>query len=98
MEEEGFEFEERMARRAMLVERIVRYAVGIARPLAAAPRLSRCAPSGNLIASRQANVLAVVVAFFCHIAASHADKSASDPWMQAIDNARRSRTEGGCRE
>jgi len=73
MEEEDFEFEERMARRAMLVERIVRYAVGIA-------------------------VLAVVVAFFCRIAASHADKSASDPWMQAIDNARRSRTEGGCRE
>ena len=30
MEEEYFEFEERMARRAMLVERIVRYAVGIA--------------------------------------------------------------------
>ena len=30
MEEEDFEFEERMARRAMLVERIVRYAVGIA--------------------------------------------------------------------
>ena len=51
MDEEDFEFEERMARRAMLVERIVRYAVGIA-------------------------VLAVVVAFFCRIAASHARKSA----------------------
>ena len=73
MEDEDFEFEGRMAKRAMLVEKAVRYAVGIA-------------------------VLAAVVAFFCRIAANKADPSASDPWMQAIENARRGRTEGGCRE
>ena len=73
MEEEYFEFEERMAKRAMLVERVVRYAVGIA-------------------------VASVVVALFCRIAAKSENKGASDPWMQAIDNARRGRTEGGCRE
>ena len=87
--EDEFEFEERMAKRAMLVEKAIRYAIGLARPLAAATRLSRCAPSGNLIASRQANVLAAVVAFFCRIAANKADSSASDQWMQTIENIRR---------
>jgi len=62
--EDEFEFEERMAKRAMLVEKAIRYAIGLA-------------------------VLAAVVAFFCHIAANKADSSASDQWMQAIENVRR---------
>ena len=32
---------------------------------------------------------AAVVAFFCRIAANKADSSASDQWMQAIENVRR---------
>ena len=62
--EDEFEFEERMAKRAMLVEKAIRYTIGLA-------------------------VLAAVVAFFCRIAANKADSSASDQWMQAIENVRR---------
>ena len=62
--EDEFEFEERIAKRAMLVEKAIRYAIGLV-------------------------VLTAVVAFFCRIAANKADSSASDQWLQTIENVRR---------
>lgn len=62
--EDEFEFEERMAKQAMLVEKAIRYAIGLA-------------------------VLTAVVAFFCRIAANKADSSASDQWLQSVENVRR---------
>lgn len=62
--EDEFEFEERMEKRAMLIEKAIRHAIGLV-------------------------VLTAVVAFFCRIAANKADSSASDQWLQAVENVRR---------